>query len=58
MKGGMPMAEIRNLNGKRICDISVDMTVVEIISRGCITRITANKDGTLTVENVPTPQAA
>lgn len=52
------MSEFRNLDGRRVCDISVDMTVVEIINRGCITRITANKDGTLTVENVPTPQAA
>lgn len=46
------MNTIRNLNGKRVCDISPDRRVVEISLKGCITRITANADGTLNVENV------
>ena len=52
------MEEIRNLNGKRICDRSEDGRVIQIIQRGCMTLITANPDGTLNVENIPTPNAA
>ena len=52
------MEEIRNLNGKRVCDMSRDRKVIEIIQKGCLTRITANPDGTLKVENVPLPNAA
>ena len=50
--------EVRNSNGKRVCDISHDRRVVEIVQKGCLTRITANPDGTLRVENVPLPKAA
>lgn len=46
------MEEIRNLNGKRVCDMSLDRKVVIIILKGCETRITANSDGTLNIENV------
>lgn len=46
------MDTVRNLNGKRVCDISPDKRVVEISLKGCVTRITANEDGTLNVENV------
>lgn len=52
------MEEVRNLNGKRVCDMSRDHKVVEIVQKGCLTRITANPDGTLKVENVPLPNAA
>ena len=45
--------EVRNVNGKRVCDISADHKVIEIEIKGCITRITANPDGTLKIENLP-----
>ena len=47
------MEPVKNLNDKRVCDISHDRKVVEIVQKGCLTRITANPDGTLKVENVP-----
>ena len=43
------MYEVKNLEGKRICDVSNDARVVEIRRKDCITRITANPDGTLNV---------
>lgn len=46
------MLEIRNLNGKRVCDISNDRKVIEIMQKGCITRITAIKNNTLHIENI------
>ena len=52
------MEEVRNLNGKRVCDMSRDRKVIEIVQKGCLTRITANPDGTLKVENGPLPNAA
>lgn len=57
-KGGTKMEPVKNLNHKRVCDISSDRKVVEIVQKGCLTRITANPDGTLKVENVPIPNAA
>ena len=53
-----PMTEFRNLNGKRVCDKSDDNRIVEIVQKGCLTRITANPDGTLKLENVLIPPAA
>lgn len=47
------MEEIRNLNGKRVCDRSEDKRSIQIVQRGCMTLITANPDGTLHIENVP-----
>ena len=52
------MEPVKNLNDKRVCDISHDRRVVDIVQKGCLTRITANPDGTLKVENVPLPKAA
>ena len=52
------MEEIRNLNGKRVCDMSNDRRIIEIVQKGCLTRITANPDGTLRVENLPVTTAA
>lgn len=52
------MEEIRNLNGKRVCDRSCDRKVIEIIQKDCLTRITANSDGTLNVENIPLHKVA
>ena len=52
------MDEVRNLNGKRVCDISRDRKVIEIVRKDCLTRITANPDGTLNIENVPQTKTA
>lgn len=52
------MEEVRNLNNKRVCDISFDRKVIEIVQKDCLTRITANPDGTLHIENVPVTHAA
>lgn len=49
MKGGSPMQEVRNINNKRICDISSDRKVIEICLKDCLTIITANPDGTLKI---------
>lgn len=46
------MNEVRNLNDKRVCDISKERKVIEIVKQGCLTRITANPDGTLRIENI------
>jgi hypothetical protein len=43
------MSEVTNLDQKRICDISDDKRVIEIRKKGCVTQITANADGTLSV---------
>ena len=52
------MEPVKNLNDKRVCDISNDRKVVEIVQKGYVTRITANADGTLNIENVHQPPAA
>lgn len=52
------MSEVRNLNNKRVCDVSEDRKVVEIVIKGCKTRITANPDGTLNIENILITTAA
>lgn len=52
------MTEIRNLNGKRVCDMSEDNRTISIVLKNCLTRITANPDGTLKIENVHLPPAA
>jgi hypothetical protein len=43
------MEEVRNINNKRICDISKDKKVIEICLKDCLTIITANLDGTLNI---------
>jgi len=43
------MIGVANRDHKRVCDISTDAKVVEIRKRGCITRIRANPDGTLSI---------
>ncbi len=47
------MEEIRNSDGKRVCDISADHKAVVIERKGCVTIITANPDGTLNIVNEP-----
>jgi hypothetical protein len=41
--------EIRNLNGKRVADISQDGKTAVIQLKDCITLISANPDGTLNI---------
>ena len=43
------MEEVRNINNKRICDISSDKKVIEIYLKDCLTTITANPDGTINI---------
>jgi len=43
------MNEVRNLNQKRVGDVSKDKCVFEIQIKDCVTRITANQDGTLNI---------
>ena len=43
------MSEVTNLDNKRVCDVSTDLRVIEIRRKECITRITANLDGTLNI---------
>ena len=45
------MKTIKNLDQKRVCDLSIDHRVVEIRKKSCITRITVNKDGTLKINH-------
>lgn len=48
----------KNSAGKRVCDISEDRRTVEIVQRGYVTKITANPDGTLLIENIVHIKAA
>ena len=48
----------KNEAGRRVCDISDDYRTIEIVIKGCKTRITANPDGTLNVINVHMCKAA
>ena len=43
------MTEVRNINKKRVGDMSTDKQVFEIRLKDCITRITAQPDGTLAI---------
>lgn len=52
------MTEFKNSGNKRVCDVSDDQKVALIVVKGCCTRITANPDGTLKIENVPPPKVA
>lgn len=52
MKGGMLMVPCTNNSGKRVCDISEDGKFIIIRNRKNLTRITANPDGTLKIENI------
>lgn len=52
MKGGMLMVACTNNSGKRVCDISEDGKFIIIRNKNNLTRITANPDGTLKIENI------
>jgi len=43
------MDAIKNLDCKRVCDISADKRVVEIRKKDCVTRIVANPDRTISI---------
>ena len=43
------MVEFKDLNNKRVCDQSEDKRVIEIVRKDCVTIITANPDGTLSI---------
>jgi hypothetical protein len=52
------MEEIKNLRKKRVCDMRDDHKVIDIGAKGYITRISANPDGTLKIEQFEPPKAA
>lgn len=43
------MKEVKNLDDKRVCDITDDSKAAVIVRKGCVTKITANQDGTLSI---------
>lgn len=43
------MKAVVNLDQKRVCDQSFDHKAIEIRKKDCITRITANSDGTFNI---------
>lgn len=46
------MVACTNNSGKRVCDISEDGKFIIIRNKNNLTRITANPDGTLKIENI------
>jgi len=46
------LIEVRNLIKKRVGDISSDKRVFEIKMKDCVTRVTANPDGTLSITQI------
>lgn len=43
------MNEVRNLDNKRVCDVSGDSKFAEIVRKDCITRICVGADGKLQI---------
>lgn len=43
------MSGVTNLDHKRVCDVSTDARIIEIRKKDCVTRITANPNGTLKI---------
>ena len=52
------MKQVRDLNKKRVCDISEDRKTVYIRRGGCITEVRADKNGTLFVKCKKDSQAS
>ena len=52
------MIEIRNLNQKRVCDMTADKRVAVIQQKDCAVIISANPDGTLNITHERIPPAA
>lgn len=42
---------IKNLDNRRVCDMSADNKIATMMIKGCVTIITANPDGTLQVSH-------
>lgn len=54
----MYMQEVRNLNGKRVGDISEDGRIFLIRQKDCFIKISANSDGTLQILSTRNDMAA
>ena len=50
------MKQVRDLNLKRVCDISDDGRTVFIRRGNCVTEVSAEKDGTLSVKTKIEPR--
>ena len=57
-EGGLFMTQVKDLNKKRVCDLSDDRKTVYIQRGDCVTEVRAEKDGTLSVCCKKTPQAS
>ena len=45
------MKEFKNLDNKRVCDVSADERIAEIRLKDCVTKITVSPDGKLCLTN-------
>lgn len=52
------MTQVKDMNKKRICDLSDDRKTVYIRRGDCVTEIRAEKDGTLSVKSRKESQAS
>nr|DAQ86188.1 MAG TPA: hypothetical protein [Caudoviricetes sp.]DAV78727.1 MAG TPA: hypothetical protein [Caudoviricetes sp.] len=52
------MTQVKDLNKKRVCDISDDRKTVFIRRGDCVTEVRAEKDGTLSVRCKKASQAS
>lgn len=52
------MTQVKDLNRKRVCDLSDDRRTVYIRRGDCVTVVRAEKDGTLSVRCKKEPQAS
>ena len=52
------MTQVKDMNKKRVCDLSDDRKTVYIRRGDCVTEIRAEKDGTLSVKSRKESQAA
>ena len=52
------MKQIKDLNNKRICDISEDRKALYIRRGNCVTTVTAGEDGKLNIKSERTLQAS
>ncbi len=52
------MTQVKDLNHKRVCDISDDGKVAYIRRGDCVTKITADKDGNLKISHEKSPIAS
>ena len=52
------MTQVKDLNKKRVCDLSDERRTVYIRRGDCVTEVRAEKDGTLSVSCKKEPQAS